>query len=92
MAKGRARKNIQTAAFYVTNQRLIMEQQEKKGGFLGIGGHKVQQLAWEAPLSAVQSVSSENTGLFGNVDLVHLKLSSGDLAPESRCRGHGCQG
>jgi hypothetical protein len=81
--KGEGKKERPDGVFYVTNQRLIMEQKEKKGGFLGIGGHQVQQLAWEAPLSTVQSVSSENTGLFGNVDLVHLKLSNGDPAPET---------
>ena len=81
--KGTDKKENPDGVFYVTNQRLIMEQKEKKGGFLGIGGHQVQQLAWEAPLSAVQSVSSENKGLFGHVDLIHLKFNSRDPAPET---------
>jgi hypothetical protein len=70
--------------FYVTNKRLIMEQKEKKGGFVGIGGQKVQGLAWEAPISSVQSVSSEKKGMFGNIDLIHIHFNAGSgPAPET---------
>src|SRR5690606_6746931 len=34
---------------YITNQRIIMEQAEKQGGFLGFGGKKVEGLLWDAP-------------------------------------------
>lgn len=67
---------------FVTNQRIIMEQKEKQGGFAGFGGKKVQQLAWEAPVTSIQGVTPENKGLFGNVDLVHLKFGSGGPAAE----------
>ncbi len=82
--KGTDSKENPDGVFYVTDQRLIMEQKEKKGGFVGIGGTKVQQLTWEAPLTAVQSVSSEKKGLFGNIDLIHIHFNAGSgPAPET---------
>lgn len=80
--KGKDNKENPNGILYVTNQRLIMEQNEKKGGFAGIGGNKVQQLAWDVVLTAIQGVSSENKGLFGNIDLVHIRCASGPIAPE----------
>src|SRR5258708_35642724 len=81
--KSKDNKENPNGVFYVTNQRLIMEQNEKKGGFMGVGGNKVQGLAWEMPLTAVQGVSAENKGLFGNIDLIHVRNSSGSVAPEA---------
>ena len=60
-----------------------MEQNEKKGGVMGFGGSKIQQLLWAMPWASVQGVFSENKGLFGNIDLVHVKLSDGIAAPEA---------
>lgn len=65
---------------FLTDQRLIFEQKEKVGGRLGFGGEKVQQVLFEAPVGAISEVKSEDKGLFGRKDLVHLKLSSGDYA------------
>lgn len=81
--KGNDKKDNPEGVFYVTNQRLIMEQNEKKGGFAGIGGNKVQGLAFETPLTGLQAVSSENKGFLGNVDLVHLRFGSGGPAAET---------
>jgi hypothetical protein len=65
---------------FLTDQRLIFEQKEKVGGRLGFGGEKVQQVLFETPVGAISEVLSEDKGLFGRKDLVHLKLSSGDYA------------
>jgi len=80
--KGKDNKENPDGVFFVTNQRLIMEENEKKGGFLGVGGNKVQGLLWDIPLSNVQGVSAENKGLLGNVDLVHIRTGNGTPAPE----------
>jgi hypothetical protein len=41
---------------YLTDQRLIMEAHEWQGGILGLGGKKVQRVAWEGPYTAVHAV------------------------------------
>lgn len=42
---------------YLTDQRLIMEAHEWQGGILGLGGKKVQRVAWEGPYTAVRAVT-----------------------------------
>jgi hypothetical protein len=66
--------------FFMTDQRFIFEQKEKVGGRFGFGGEQVQQVILEVPVGTVSEVRSEDKGLFGRTDLVHLKLSSGDYA------------
>ena len=39
---------------YLTDQRLIMEAHEWQGGILGLGGKKVQRVAWEGPYTAIR--------------------------------------
>jgi gas vesicle protein len=68
---------------FVTDQRLIFEQKEKVGGRLGFGGDKVQQVVFETPVGAISEVGSEDKGLFGQKDLIHIKLSSGEYAETS---------
>jgi gas vesicle protein len=65
---------------FLTDQRLIFEQNEKVGGRLGIGGEKVQQVLFETPVGVITEAQAEKKGLLGGKDLVHLKLSSGDFA------------
>lgn len=68
---------------YLTDQRLIFEQDEKVGKKLGLfGGKQVQELAWEVPLHLVEGVEFENKGMFGGKDMLHFSLGSG--APYSR--------
>jgi hypothetical protein len=62
---------------YITSQRLIMEQQEKKGGFVGFGGKKVEGVAWESPIGAIDEIKHEKKGMLGGIDLVHLRFGSG---------------
>lgn len=80
--KGKDKKENPDGILFVTSRRVIMEQNEKSGGFMGIGGNKIQQLLWEIPLEGVQSITAEKTGLLGNVDLVHIRTTSGTPAPE----------
>lgn len=64
--------------FYITDQRIVMEQKEKTGKTLGLFGGKMQhQVLWEAPIGAIEEVAHENKGLFGGVDLIHLKMGAG---------------
>ena len=63
--------------FYITDKRVLMEQKEKKGGLLGFGGEKKQELLWESPITSVDDVAYENKGLMGGVDLIHLQFGSG---------------
>lgn len=64
--------------FYITDQRLVMEQKEKVGkGFLGRGGEMKHEVAWEAPISGLSEAKPEKKGLLGGIDLIHFKFSSG---------------
>lgn len=67
---------------FLTNQRIVFEQQEKTGKTLGLfGGKEVHQLLWETPLNTVAKAEAENKGLFGGKDMVHLSLGSGAPYP-----------
>jgi hypothetical protein len=74
---------------YVTDQRLIFEQSEKKGGMLGMGGKQVREVKWEVPFSSVEQVSNEDKGLFGGKDFMILKLGSGAPYAEIKCEIKG---
>lgn len=63
---------------FLTDQRLIFEQNEKTGKKLGLfGGKQTQEVLWESPINSVEEVTPENKGLLGSKDLIHLKFSSG---------------
>jgi hypothetical protein len=62
---------------YLTDQRLMFEQKEKKGGFLGIGRKKVQELGWEVPVNQIEEARSYHKGMLGHRDMVELQLGSG---------------
>lgn len=64
--------------FYISNQRLVMEQKEKVGaGFLGRGGENVHEKIWEAPIASLKSVRAEKKGMLGGIDLIHIEFGSG---------------
>ncbi|MBN1287377.1 MAG: hypothetical protein JXB47_18395 [Anaerolineae bacterium] len=67
---------------YLTDRRLIFEQKEKKGGFLGIGAKKVQEIQWEVAVGDIEQAKSYNEGIFGRKDMIELTL--GGSAPYSR--------
>lgn len=74
---------------YVTDQRVIFEQREKKGGMLGFGGKKVQGILWEVPLSSVEKIIPEDKGLFGGKDMMNMKLGAGAPYAEIVCEIKG---
>ncbi len=63
---------------YLSDQRILFEQNEKVGGRLGFGGQQVRQLVFEMPIGAIDEVKPEDKGLFGGKDLVHVKFKSGE--------------
>lgn len=65
---------------YLTDQRLIFEQNEKVGGRFGFGGEQVQEVLFAVPVGAISEVRAEKKGLLGGIDLIHLTLSEGDYA------------
>jgi hypothetical protein len=63
---------------YLTNQRVLFEQKEKVGKTFGMfGGKDVQELLWQAPLSALAEATNEDKGMFGGKDMVHMQFDSG---------------
>jgi hypothetical protein len=74
---------------YVTDQRLIFEQAEKKGGMMGFGGKQVREQKWEVSFDKVEKVQNEDKGLFGGKDFMILKLGSGAPYSEIRCEIKG---
>lgn len=75
----RAKKDEPEGVLFLTDQRLIFERREKEGGRFGFGGQEVQEELWAIPVGAIAEIRSEDKGLFGGKDLVHLTLSSGDF-------------
>lgn len=60
---------------YITSNRLLMEQSEKKGGFLGFGGKKEEGLLWETVIGTLEDVSFEKKGMLGGIDLIHMTFN-----------------
>jgi hypothetical protein len=63
---------------YLTDKRILFEQKERTGAFLGIFGGKDQQaLRWAVRLDNIQDVRAEDRGIFGANDMLYLRLSPG---------------
>lgn len=66
---------------YVTNQRIIFEQDEKTGKRLGMfGGKQTKQVLWEVVHRQVAQVVADDRGMFGGKDMMILKTSGGSFA------------
>lgn len=65
---------------YVTDQRVIFEQSEKKGGMMGFGGKQVKEVLWEVSHDQIDDVIPANEGFGGGKDMMTLKLSSGNFS------------
>lgn len=74
---------------YVTDQRIIFEQSEKKGGMLGFGGKSVKEVLWEVSHDQVEKVVPANEGFGGGKDMMTLKLGSGAPYAEIICEIKG---
>jgi len=74
---------------FVTDQRIIFEQSEKKGGMLGFGGKSVKEVLWEVEHGQVEKVIPANEGIGGGKDMMTLKLGSGAPYAEIICEIKG---
>lgn len=79
-AEWKSGKDSPDGLLYLSDQRVIFEQNEKVGGRFGFGGEQVRKLLFEMPVGAISEVKPEDKGLFGGKDLVHLKFKTGDYA------------
>ncbi len=67
---------------YVTNKRLLFEQKEKQGKFLGVfGGKKVQNALWEVALAHLHTSEAERKGIIGGRAMLTLTFSSDASLP-----------
>lgn len=63
---------------FLTDKRLIFEQNEKTGKRFGMfGGKHTQGVLWESPVTAVEGVEAENRGMLGGKDMLNLRLGAG---------------
>jgi hypothetical protein len=63
---------------YLTDRRVLFEQKERTGAFLGIfGGREQQALTWAVPLNDVEDVRAEDRGIFGAKDMLFLRSRPG---------------
>lgn len=74
---------------FVTDQRVVFEQREKKGGMMGFGGKKVQEVLWEAALDTIEKITPEDKGMFGGKDMMNIKLGAGAPYAEIVCEIKG---
>lgn len=66
---------------YVTNQRIIFEQDEKTGKRLGMfGGKQTKETLWEVEHGQVEKVMADDRGMFGGKDMMVLKASGASFA------------
>lgn len=72
------KKDTPDGYLYLTDHRLIFEQDEKVGKTLGFfGGKQVKEIRWEVNLNQIDSLEFENKGFFGGKDMVYLNLKDG---------------
>jgi hypothetical protein len=63
---------------YLTDQRLIFMQDEKKGKMLGLfGGKQVQNELWSIPLAQISGMEIERKGIIGGKAMLTVKLTPG---------------
>lgn len=63
---------------YLTDQRLVFMQDEKKGKMLGLfGGKQVQGELWSVPLAQISGMETERKGIIGGKAMLTVKLAAG---------------
>jgi hypothetical protein len=75
--KGKHAKEAAEGVLYVTDQRVIMEQREKQGGFMGLGGKMVQTVLWQVPLVAIRQVTALSAEPPASAQQVHMHFEEG---------------
>lgn len=68
---------------YLTNTRLIFEQKETTGKFLGLfGGKKEQEFEWAVAVDQITNIRHEDKGMLGGKDMLYLTLQPGGTLTE----------
>jgi hypothetical protein len=84
---GKEEKNDPEGILYLTDQRLLFEQKEeiatKKVLFVATEKQKIQQLLFEIPVALIQKAVGEKQGLFKNIDILKLTLTSSAFSPNA---------
>jgi hypothetical protein len=63
---------------YLTDRRVLFEEKERTGAFLGIfGGRNQQALTWAVALTDIEDVRAEDRGILGVKDMLYLSLRRG---------------
>lgn len=63
---------------FLTDQRILFEQKETTGKFLGVfGGKKQHGLQWEYSIQQIASVSHKDEGMFKGKDMLTLEMGDG---------------
>lgn len=70
---GQGRDEAPDGTLYLTNRRMIFEQDEKVGKRLGLfGGKQVREVEWAVDLSGIGGLSAKNAGLLGGKDMLYF--------------------
>jgi len=63
---------------YLTDRRVLFEEKERTGAFLGLfGGRKQQALTWAVALNDIEDVSGEDRGILGTHHMLYLSSRPG---------------
>lgn len=70
---GQGRDEAPDGTLYLTDKRLIFEQDEKVGKRLGLfGGKQVREVEWAINLSEIGGVRAKNAGMLGGRDMLYF--------------------
>ena len=79
--------NDMKGILFLTSARLIFEQRETTGKRLGMfGGNKEHEVEWETGIGELQSIETENKGVFKGRDMLHFGTGSGEVTVEVKGR------
>lgn len=84
---GSGRDEAPDGTLYLTNRRLIFEQDEKVGKRLGLfGGKQVREVEWAIDLSGIGGLKAQNAGLLGGKDMLYFSHSGREYTLEVKGR------
>jgi hypothetical protein len=84
---GSGRDEAPDGTLYLTNRRLIFEQDEKVGKRLGLfGGKQVREVEWAIDLSGIGGLTAKNAGLLGGKDMLYFSHSGREYTLEVKGR------
>lgn len=84
---GSGRDEAPDGTLYLTNRRLIFEQDEKVGKRLGLfGGKQVREVEWAIDLGGIGGLAAKNAGLLGGKDMLYFSHSRREYTLEVKGR------